>query len=762
MKKLLFFLLCASSIFAQTPPPPPASQAEVNAGILTRKYVSPATLSSYALLQSTGSISSAVATNIALNQVQVATNLVVFTNDTRSVSLRGALSLGGSNVASFATNLSLYTINPANGSGITLSRFGSGLLATDIGGGFLLGLSQNLVNLYTNLAAVGPTNYFTGSLSAGSLYLGVNGINSWDDVTNYFSLSGTTYTNNSSGLPGVIVGSGIGTNLSSLAVSTNPVLVGLTVVSNLVGKIESGGATNAAGSRVAYLSDVLSPGSVKSLVYSTGTNAVSTEVTPVDEDPGLNFFSDEGTNTAMHIGPNLFNIHAGRFMEFSGNAFNLYVHNADDIARGNSYGAPVMTANGVTTTLGNQGADGVGILSVVNIYGTNGINLYGPVTYNAGAIFSGASNYVNGNLGVQGAASFSSISTTGALSVATMNVTNLIFTTNWDASLGTNIYGSNIVSSSISNAQIAAATINSNKLDAATLSLLLSSANSWQTNLSIFDTNQNATGSYVKLDGTNLTMGGNSTIVMPSPVNATFTITNDTGNYYRIKNGATSLFEVSSGGAVATASTLNVPTAGYSLQGGTVLSGGFQQGILTVSNAVLRGTVTATNGYYLTTPTNNVTGFSAGQTILQPLGTFASLSFYTGTNTCAIRDGVYTNIAASSAYTDLVTNNWTGSATTGFITNNLSGWYRVGVGVSTHNLTANTGDEIEADLFVNETAQEKVSVHATLGGAGSFNTEFWSSVVYLPASSGLSFRVKGVGTTDSLQITHATITVGAP
>jgi len=50
------------------PPPQPASQAETDAGLLTRKFVSPATLAGYSLQQSTGSISAATATNIVVGK----------------------------------------------------------------------------------------------------------------------------------------------------------------------------------------------------------------------------------------------------------------------------------------------------------------------------------------------------------------------------------------------------------------------------------------------------------------------------------------------------------------------------------------------------------------------------------------------------------------------------------------------------------------------------------------------------------------------
>ena len=176
------------------------------------------------------------------------------------------------------------------------------------------------------------------------------------------------------------------------------------------------------------------------------------------------------------------------------------------------------------------------------------------------------------------------------------------------------------------------------------------------------------------------------------------------------------------------------------------------------------GSVTSTNGYYLTTPTNNITGFSAGQTILSPMGMFASLNYYTGTNNRTILDGVYTNLAApgGALYTEIITNGFT-SGTNGFLTNTIAGWYHIGIGMDTRSLTANSGDEIEGDLFVNETATEKVSVHATLGTAGSYTpTGMKFGQVYLPAGSGLSFRIKGVGTTDAVPIVHAVLSVGAP
>lgn len=104
----------AAEALAQRPAPPPASQTEVNAGTDTYKYVTPAGLAGYSLLQSTSSISALTATNIAEYAAQTRdlamSNILSTRLDGTNTALRAAWALAD-NVVSNALSGRLIATN---------------------------------------------------------------------------------------------------------------------------------------------------------------------------------------------------------------------------------------------------------------------------------------------------------------------------------------------------------------------------------------------------------------------------------------------------------------------------------------------------------------------------------------------------------------------------------------------------------------------------------------------------------------------------
>ncbi len=221
-------LLMAMIVLADIVPPPAASVAEVNAGVVKNKYVSPFTLNGWSGSPSgtnvytgtnginvSGTVISTDGSVLRTNNISNITNIVdtssfgysVFiTNNTGSnlwISLSVSLFPGPS------SSLPLIINNTANGGGIV----------------------TNTVSIVTNNANmmlcgfVGPSGYY-------GLIGGANAaVTSWQRVYSPLAQSisvtggsGTTYTNNGTLGAGVISGSGIGTKLSSAQLAAQGVV----------------------------------------------------------------------------------------------------------------------------------------------------------------------------------------------------------------------------------------------------------------------------------------------------------------------------------------------------------------------------------------------------------------------------------------------------------------------------------------------------------------------------------------------------------
>ena len=274
MKRFLLLLAsCASACAAPTiggptiggsTPVQYATQAEANAGTLTNKAISPSTLSAYSLNQSTGSVSSIVVTNISAYQALLATqNLHTIIEPLRihhtSVDWVFDILSGGGNDLEISQSGGPVLINiddsgnitaksgsfRGNGSGLsnvvalTLLPFGFSTNFTaknfwvmdDFGFGTETSFIQD-TNGWLNITpdsgialagtvifnADGITNVIPASMRStntpgvGQTYYSINGTNGYWGA----SSSGTTYTNNTTGRPGVVLGAGIGTNYTDI------------------------------------------------------------------------------------------------------------------------------------------------------------------------------------------------------------------------------------------------------------------------------------------------------------------------------------------------------------------------------------------------------------------------------------------------------------------------------------------------------------------------------------------------------------------
>lgn len=274
MKRFLILLAsCASACAAPTiggptiggsTPVQYATQAEANAGTLTNKAISPSTLSAYSLNQSTGSISSIVATNISAYRALLATqNLHTIIEPLRihhtSVDwIFDILSGGGNDLEiSQSSGPVLISIDDSgnitarsgyysgNGSGLTnvvaltvlqnsfstnftakrfwiMDEFGVGTETSFIqdAAGWLNITPDSGIALAGTVIfnADGITNVIPASMRStntpgvGQTYYSINGTNGYWGAAS----SGTTYTNNVTGLPGVVSGAGIGSNYSGI------------------------------------------------------------------------------------------------------------------------------------------------------------------------------------------------------------------------------------------------------------------------------------------------------------------------------------------------------------------------------------------------------------------------------------------------------------------------------------------------------------------------------------------------------------------
>ena len=172
MKSVALTFFLATSVFADVPVPRPATQAEVNAGMLTQPYVSPATLAGAGLTNGTFTGNGGGLTNTPLQLGIVATGsngaaaTMMLGLDASGKPTTNAVPAGGTGVLNGAANVGLNSLfsvtNSGTGNGSLMTRVsdnaGHGLIFTELENdgvyqlGDVTGSNYNSnVSAYTNL-----------------------------------------------------------------------------------------------------------------------------------------------------------------------------------------------------------------------------------------------------------------------------------------------------------------------------------------------------------------------------------------------------------------------------------------------------------------------------------------------------------------------------------------------------------------------------------------------------------------------------------
>lgn len=129
--------------------------------------------------------------------------------------------------------------------------------------------------------------------------------------------------------------------------------------------------------------------------------------------------------------------------------------------------------------------------------------------------------------------------------------------------------------------------------------------------------------------------------------------------------------------------------------------------------------------------------------------------------------GSHLTLAGTSTYTTitnwdyLATNRFTGMPplrTDGSLTNVNAGMYRIAFSLSCYGAV---GNEIEADVALNNVPSEFCAGHSSSGTASKNTCLSGVTVMYLAANTRISLMVKNLDST-TLTITHAQLTVGSP
>ena len=185
---------------------------------------------------------------------------------------------------------------------------------------------------------------------------------------------------------------------------------------------------------------------------------------------------------------------------------------------------------------------------------------------------------------------------------------------------------------------------------------------------------------------------------------------------------------------------------------------------------VLRGTLTATNGFYAGVVTNvmgGINGYPSATTNIAPMNTprhaFGYLGFQGSQVIDVVSDGVYVNVVSNGvAYNRVLTNGFTYNAVGGFLTNTFAGYYGITIGATGAGDVGVNGKEYELECFVNGIAEEYLSSSCTASSAGTFYRFNTSGTLYLAANSSLELRIKEVGSVIDPTLTRYFLKVGAP
>lgn len=169
---------------------------------------------------------------------------------------------------------------------------------------------------------------------------------------------------------------------------------------------------------------------------------------------------------------------------------------------------------------------------------------------------------------------------------------------------------------------------------------------------------------------------------------------------------------------------------------------------LALSNTVVIG-----GQLYTLVPTN---GVAPPSIVLQPVGMFGSITMSTTNNTYGAQNAyvVLTN------YTACRTNGFYCNLATGYMTNQYAGFYPLFVTIS---ILPGNGDTIEGEFFFNDTEHEEFAIFGTWDNPARVRTiTAAGGVHYIPANTGISFRVNNRSGTNTASIWRASVTVGTP
>lgn len=155
----------------------------------------------------------------------------------------------------------------------------------------------------------------------------------------------------------------------------------------------------------------------------------------------------------------------------------------------------------------------------------------------------------------------------------------------------------------------------------------------------------------------------------------------------------------------------------------------------------------------ITAPTNAV---APPVQVLQPIGYFASMML-TNTNTVTI--GAGSTYYVLTNFTTLRTNGFVTIGTNGFITNVTAGFYRITCNVS---MVGGGSDTVEGALFLDDTRKPEITVFGTFDNPARVRTMSATGILYIPASTGISFRLSNNSDTDNISVWRAGVTIGTP
>lgn len=174
---------------------------------------------------------------------------------------------------------------------------------------------------------------------------------------------------------------------------------------------------------------------------------------------------------------------------------------------------------------------------------------------------------------------------------------------------------------------------------------------------------------------------------------------------------------------------------------------------VTIFSVVGNGVATA-NGLFVIDPTN---GIAPPPTVVQPIGLFGSMMLSGTTNTVTIGSaGTYYTL---TNYGTVRTNGFGANKATGFLTNTVAGYYRITVYAS---MIGGASDTMEGEVFLNETGREEIALFGSYDAPARVRTMSSTGILYIPANTGISFRLNNRSDTDNISVWRAAITVGTP